>query len=304
METPPQTIPWEFHMIRLTHYRLANSTDVNHRRVAQSLVRAHECHVFEDEAYLVLSYSSQGTILDLINSFCKARIQNGLSSENIGLDESLTMFFGIEMIRTMQAFHNIGILHGDIKSDNCLVRFDPSVSSADLYSYDRSGADGWYARGVTFIDLGRSIDLRCFIPTVKFQADWEQSASECPEIRMGRPYKYNIDYYGVADLIHECLFTKHLVYKSDPPIGGDSLATAPRTHSLPAELHWKRGMSKELWLDVFDVLLNTGIAEDEVRVKELKRVLARMEDWLEEKANAKDLKTRLVAAERYVAARK
>jgi checkpoint serine/threonine-protein kinase len=304
MEAPPATIPWEFHMIRLAHARLAKSTDPIHQRVAESLVRAHECHVFQDEAYLVLSYSSQGTILDLINSFCTARTQSGQSTDNIGLDESLAMFFGIELIRTMQAFHAIGILHGDIKSDNCLVRFDPALPAADLWPYNRDGADGWADRGVTFIDLGRAIDLKCFVPAVKFQADWDHSASECPEIRMGRPYKYNIDYYGVADLLHECLFTKHLVYKSDPPIGGDSLATAPRTHSLPGELHWKRGMAKDLWLDVFGVLLNSGTEVDEVRVRELERVLGRMQAWLEEKANAKDLKARLAAAERYVAARK
>lgn len=303
MEAPPETLPWEFHMIRLAHSRFSKSTDPKLRRASDSLIRAHECHLFKDETYLVESYSSQGTLLDLLNDVCKARIQAGQSTDGVGFDESLAMFFAIETMRTMQAFHAVDILHGDIKSDNCLVRFDASVLSVD--HYNRNGDDGWSGRGLTFIDLGRSIDLKCFVPEVKFQADWDKSDSECPEIRMGRPFKYNIDYYGVADLIFEFLFTKHLSYKSEPPIGGpDDLATAPRKHSLPVELRWKRGMSQELWLDVFDVLLNTGTATDELRVKELARVIDRMETWLEEKANAKDLRTRMQAAERYVAARK
>lgn len=300
MEFPPQTIAWEFHIIRMARSRLSASADANQVRAVQSLVRAQECHVFPDEAYLVLSYTPQGTLLDLINVFRDERYKLGQRTDGVGLDEALVMFFGVEVIRTMQSLHSVGIMHGDIKSDNCLVRFDPSTTIVD--SYNRLGQHGWASRGITLIDFGRGIDLKCFTPTVKFQADWTGTGSDCPEIKAMWSWKYNLDYYGVADLLHQSLFAKHLEYRSDPPLD-KAPSTAPREHTLVHD-SWKRGMAKELWLDVFEVLLHCGVREDGVRVTELERVKARMEAWLEEKGNDKELRAKLALAERYVALRK
>lgn len=42
----------------------------------------------------------------------------------MSLDEPVAMFFTLETIRATQAAEDVGILHGDIKSDYCLVRFE------------------------------------------------------------------------------------------------------------------------------------------------------------------------------------
>ncbi|KAI6857098.1 hypothetical protein KC334_g22134, partial [Hortaea werneckii] len=110
MEEPPST--WEFYILQQSHRRLGVS------RAAESIVRAHEMHIFRDECFLVEEYRDQGTLLDLVNI---ARLD---SSSGGGMDEVLAMWFTVELLRTVEAMHSKQLIHGDLKGDNVLVRFD------------------------------------------------------------------------------------------------------------------------------------------------------------------------------------
>lgn len=39
------------------------------------------------------------------------------------MDEVLCIYYSIEMLRMLETLHNVGIIHGDFKPDNLLVRY-------------------------------------------------------------------------------------------------------------------------------------------------------------------------------------
>ncbi|RAL16397.1 putative checkpoint protein kinase (SldA) [Aspergillus homomorphus CBS 101889] len=263
---------WEFYMIRTAHDRLTRNPELS--RATDSIIRAHELHVYKGENILVEDYRGQGTILDLVNLVRHEPISTTTNSE-CGLDEVLAMFFTVELFRTVEALHSCGILHGDIKADNCLVRLDdkPALSPTliDLgndYSdprevyYSPKGHHGWCNKGLSLIDFGRGIDMQAFSPSVQFLADWDVGKHECNEIREGRPWTHQIDLYGLAGTIHVMLFGKYIesmpVRRSE---GASSDSDSPdssttRTYRIRESL--KRYWEREIWTDVFDLLLNPG----------------------------------------------
>ncbi|KAL4929361.1 putative checkpoint protein kinase (SldA) [Aspergillus undulatus] len=249
---PPNA--WEFYMIQLAHDRISQLPVLS--RATDSIIRAHELHIFKNESILVEDYRPQGTLLDLVNLVRNEGISGPATGEG-GLDEALAMFFTIELFRTVQALHTAGLLHGDIKADNCLIRFDDKPgqgqSTLDDYAadprevhYSPTGSFGWSTKGLSLIDFGRGIDMRAFDPNVQFIAEWETGQHECPEIREMRPWTHQIDLYGLAGTVHVMLFGKYIESTITDP--------ASKTYRIRESLkrYWERG----IWNDVFDLLLN------------------------------------------------
>lgn len=327
---------WEFYMIRTAHERLRHSPSLS--RATESIVRAHELHVHKRESFLVEDYRGQGTLLDLINIVRTEPITSNHNPEG-GLEEGLAMFFSVELFRTIEALHATGILHGDIKADNCLVRLDEPDSddspakalslldlgadeqpeSRDSIHYSPGGCHGWRNKGLALIDFGRSIDMHAFSPGVQFIADWETSAHECNEIREMRPWTHQIDLHGLAGTIHVLLFGKYLestlVHTDNSPA---DVATA-RTYRIRESL--KRYWDRDVWHDVFDLLLNPG-SERWVRMEReggamqtssapilpvlhsMRHVRRKMEAWLVANAEKKGLAHQLRRIEALLAERK
>lgn len=264
---------WEFYMIRTAHERVCRSPV--HSRATDSMVRAHELHVHQRESFLVEDYRGQGTLLDLLNVLRNEPISSNHNSDG-GLEESLAMFFSIELFRTVEALHANGILHGDLKADNCLVRLedpstpndpptkslslldldDQSSDDEDSIHYAPSGAYGWRNKGLALIDFGRAIDMQAFQPDVQFIADWETGTHECNEIREMRPWTHQIDLYGLAGIIHVLLFGKYI--ESTPVRTSAGTSDPGSMHTYRIRESFKRYWDRELWADVFDLLLNPG----------------------------------------------
>lgn len=267
MEEPPS--PWEFYIMRQAKRRLGVS------RAADSVVHAYEMHMFKDECYLVEEFRDQGTLLDLVNI---ARAENGV------MDEQLAMFFTIEMLRTVEALHSKGLIHGDLKSDNVLVRFDSLAKEGFWDSqYQRDGRDGWASKGITLIDFGRGIDMKAFKPDVQFIADWVTTEADCAEMRELRPWTFQIDYHGLAGIIHNLLFGKYIstVAERAATLG----AGATKTYRIKESL--KRYWQTEIWQEVLDLLLNPLMhlnGEEDLKMpmlKGMKSVREKMESYLE-----------------------
>ncbi|PKS06585.1 hypothetical protein jhhlp_007333 [Lomentospora prolificans] len=291
MEMPPSA--WEFYMMRLAHARLGV-----HDRAVSSLTYAHEMHLFQDEGFLILPYHANGSLLDVVNFF---------RTEPSGvMDEQLAMFFTVELFRTVEALHGKSILHGDLKPDNCLLRLDVTSSTPALSSeYRPDGTEGWAARGITLIDFGRGIDMRAFPPDVSFIADWKTTAQDCAEMREGRPWTWQIDYHGLAGIIHCLLFGRYIeTVRADA--GG--LGTA-RKYKVRESL--KRYWQVDLWNQCFDLLLNPAShagVEDGGKMpllKGMKRVRTDMEKWLVATCErGAGLKALVAKVEAYAKARK
>ncbi|KAI9675209.1 MAG: hypothetical protein M1829_003569 [Trizodia sp. TS-e1964] len=305
VEAPPSA--WEFYIIRQAELRLAQA------RAAESLIRTFEFHLFKDECFLVEEYLSQGTLLDIVN-MAKA----DTTSTNGGLvDESLVIFFAIELFRVVESLHGSNLMHGDLKVDNCLVRFSTQATTGtdcnELWSprYCRDGSHGWSCRGLALIDFGKGIDMRSFRPDATFFADWKAESSECIEIREMRPWTWQVDYHGLAGIIHTLLFGKYLEtvlvqddqendasrchnQGHDPDqelVGGsklDGCGSLQRNRSrYRVREHLKRYWQQDIWTEVFDCLLNPLLrVENENNghmplLNTLAAIRRKMEDWLE-----------------------
>lgn len=271
MEEPPST--WEFFIIRQSHRRLGVS------RASESIVRAHEMHLYRDECFLVEEFRDQGTLLDLVNI---ARLESGNAT---GMDEMLAMFFTVELLRVVETLHSKQLIHGDLKGDNVLVRFDdPGMETDWSLTYFPSGAHGWSSKGVCLIDFGRGIDMKHFIPNVAFIADWKTSEADCAEMRELRPWTYQIDYHGLAGIIHSLLFGKYMETIGEK--GGSLGQGATKTYRIRES--FKRYWQTEIWSEVFHLLLNplAHLEAEEGKkmpvVRGMRACRERMEAWLEE----------------------
>ncbi|KAK6393030.1 hypothetical protein LTR65_002721 [Meristemomyces frigidus] len=273
MEEPLST--WEFFILRQSHRRLGVS------RAAESIVRAHEMHFFRDECFLVEEYRDQGTLLDLVNV---ARLD---SSSSGGMDEVLAMWLTVELLRTVEALHSKQLIHGDLKGDNVLVRFDDPGSETDWSpTYFPSGAHGWASKGVCLIDFGRGVDMKQFAPNVAFIADWKTSEADCAEMRELRPWTYQIDYHGLAGIVHSLLFGKYMETIGEKGLGVALGQGATKTYRIRE--NFKRYWQNEIWSELFHLLLNplAHVQAEEGRkmpvLKGMRGCRERMEVWLEE----------------------
>ncbi|OWP04934.1 hypothetical protein B2J93_6980 [Marssonina coronariae] len=272
MEDPPSA--WEFYMMRQAKRRLGVS------RAAESILNVYEMHLYADECYLIEEYREQGTLLDVINL---ARMETKPTSTGPGvMDEVLVMFFAVELFRTVEALHSKGVLHGDLKADNCLVRLD-QIPDCDVWAprYRKDGSGGWSKKGIALIDFGRGIDMKVFRPDVQFIADWKTGPGDCAEMRELRPWTYQIDYHGLAGIIHAMLFGKYIDTIADKATGLGGNKSWRIREGL------KRYWQTDIWGAVFELLLNPMKAleaEDGARLpvlKGMRHVRESMEAWLE-----------------------
>jgi checkpoint serine/threonine-protein kinase len=148
--------------------------------------------------------------------------------------------------------------------------------------------------------------MHAFQPNVQFIADWEVGTHECNEIRETRPWTHQIDLYGIAGTIHVLLFGKYIESARVRTSSGTAGGPEPPTYRIRESL--KRYWDRELWSDVFDLLLNPaserwvameredqgGLAEDEHGavlpvLASMRFVRRKMEDWLVANAEKKGL---------------
>ncbi|KAF2227735.1 hypothetical protein BDZ85DRAFT_271280 [Elsinoe ampelina] len=211
--SPPSA--WEFHMLHLSHLRLSSSP-----RLLPSLIPAHELHLHPNASFLLESYSPTGTLLDLVNLARSLEGCNG--GQSAGLEESLAMFYTVELLRFVEGMHSHSLIHGDLKADNVMLRLPsapgPQASWSPTYAPD--GGQGWADHGVTLIDFGRGIDMRNFRPDVKFVADWATTDADCVEMRELRGWTFQIDYHGLAGTAHTLLFGRYMSVVPDRAGGG------------------------------------------------------------------------------------
>lgn len=256
-------IPWEFYLMKQVEQRLCGTRDI------KSIIHADRLYQFADESYLVMDYLPHGTSLDMYVEGCSLYETNGLP-------EVVVIFFAIELIRIVNVLHQNHIIHGDMKSDNVMVRLDPRLLTDRHYKVN--GANGWSEQGVVLIDFGRGIDLTLYSPNTRFIGDWKMDNEDCQEMRDGKPWTFQSDYYGLAGILYTLLFGQKINTVGQKQPDGSIFYKSSQS--------FKRYWQKELWTDIFDILLNptiycTQTGSHMPLVSSLNNCQTRMENWLE-----------------------
>ena len=274
---------WEFYILSQLASRLSPS-------LIPSIVSAKALYLYADESYLFLDFSDQGTLLDAVNSANDSGTAPPTASASSGLEEILAIFFTVELLRVVEGFHAAGVVHGDLKIDNCLVRLG-EVSGRDWKTtYDESGAGGWSKKGVRVIDFGRSVDVAAFSSAKgeqRFKTNFVTSSFDCPEMQSKGSWTYEPDYFGIASIAFTLLFGRFI----ETTLANDTLFLPSTRPTIARERHvisqnFKRYQQAELWGKLFHALLNPALVRrenggegSEIRV-ELRAVRGEMEDWL------------------------
>jgi checkpoint serine/threonine-protein kinase len=126
--------------------------------------------------------------------------------------------------------------------------------------------------------------MKVFKHDVQFIADWKTSEQDCAEMRELRPWTYQVDYHGLAGIVHTLLFGKYISTVAER--GGTLGAGATKTYRIRENL--KRYWQTDIWNEVFDLLLNPlmHLEGEEGRrlpvVRQMKAAREKMESYLEE----------------------
>jgi len=254
VESPPNL--YEFSILSQLHQTLSE-------RLCESIIKPHKLYAYADESYLVMDYSDQGTLLDIVNRAGEIGIKPTAPGIVRGVEELVAMFFTIELMRVVEGLHDAGYIHGDLKVDNCMVRLEslPGESKSWSSTYDPQGLNGWGYKGLKLIDYGRAINTRVFPPSQEFIAEWETDEFDCLEMRTGKPWTFQPDYHGILGIAHCLLFGSFMTEK-------DSLKPA-----------FKRYHQVDLWNSLFDVCLSPQQIPNSLH---LRSVRLSMEDWLQQ----------------------
>lgn len=230
---------------------------------------------------MVCAYGEHGTLQDVVNSYLATGQR---------MDELLCMYYTVEMLRMLEVLHSAGLIHGDIKPDNLLIRHESEI--LEDWAPDRPGC--WKDQGLCLIDWGRSIDVSLFPPSTEFEGDCKTSGFRCIEMQQKRPWTYQIDTYGLCCIVHTMLHGSYMEIEVDMDDG-----TVPK---FRPKAPFKRYHNRDLWTQFFDTLLNIKSCKDNPPLLDLRRVL---EEYLVSNAQfAKKLKNLMVRQSIMMSSRK
>ncbi|XP_075534256.1 uncharacterized protein LOC142568055 isoform X4 [Dermacentor variabilis] len=185
---------------------------------------------FNNGAILVFPYGPYGTLLDLVGRYQK----QGRGC----IPECLVLYFAFELITALQQVHLCGIIHADVKPDNVVIIDLPSKAGF----LDRFTEQG--TRCLQLIDFGRAIDMSQLPPGTTFTNTVTTDGFVCTEMRDGRPWTFQTDWFGLLGCLHVLLFGDYMEV--------EKMATG--TWSIRHK--FKRYWQQDLWNRLFSTLLN------------------------------------------------
>ncbi|CAL1356907.1 unnamed protein product [Linum trigynum] len=241
IQTPP--FPWEFYIYRQLDKRIPDQQ-------RSSFGFAKRMHLYSDYSVLVCDYLSHGTLHDVINSFWVVRKP---------MEEVLCIYYTIEMLCMLETLHDVGLIHGDFKPDNLLVR----CARGELKEDDYKKRDGhWRDQGLCLIDWGRAIDLHLFPSHVEFEGSCRTSGFRCVEMQENKRWKCQADSYNLCGVAHLMLHGSYMEIERK--------RTSDADHVYMPRLPFRRYWNCKLWERLFKELLNNAPHDDKMLLRDLR----------------------------------
>ncbi|KAK9152813.1 hypothetical protein Sjap_000293 [Stephania japonica] len=249
IQKPP--FPWEFYMYFQLDKRIPDSE-------RSSFAFAHRIHLFSDYSILVCDYLAHGTLQDAINAYVVV---------GANMEEILCIYYTIQMLHMLETLHSVAIIHGDFKPDNLLMRYARDDLSEDGF-LGQTGV--WRDQGLCLIDWGRGIDLSLFPDNMVFKGDCRTSGFRCVEMQEHRPWKFQVDTYGLCVIVHMMLHGSYMTLERKVSSDGSYL--------YQPKASFKRYWNVDLWRNLFTRLLNTSPGNDHIEV--LRSLRKSFEDYM------------------------
>src|SRR6185369_5007967 len=104
-----------------------------------------------------------------------------------------------------------------------------------------------------------------FPTNMNFIADWKTDEEDCVEMREGRPWKWQADYYGLAGVIYCMLHNEYLqivqthINNDDYNCNINGNKSSSKKIRYRPILPFKRYWQVDLWKRLFDILLNSSL---------------------------------------------
>lgn len=239
--------PWEFYILSEVSERLTKSK--TSAEVIDMILSGLSMHIYSNVSVLVTPCFMEGNLLDLTNIYRKASPAQ--------VPEVVILTYALDMLRCVQALHNIGIIHGDIKPDNWLLRDkENTINSMSML----------YTKSVVLIDFGRSIDMKLMPPGSFFTTSCNTDLFECVEMQTNRPWTYQVDYYGVLACIYLLFHNEYMKVCYDKRVKKWMPVSKP-----------PRRVNRELFEELFSDLLNI---KDCTSIPPLDSHIAKLQDYL------------------------
>lgn len=134
------------------------------------------------------------------------------------MDDSLVLFYAIEMLRLLHLLHSNCIIHANLNLSQLLFISEEASDSPVMASTGSAWTAGsaacgglWASKYLRLIGFQHSIDLKLFPSSAQFQTDLEEyKYLNSVEINMGKPFKQQIDAFSIAENLHLLLFQRPL----------------------------------------------------------------------------------------------
>ncbi|XP_076314814.1 uncharacterized protein LOC143227200 isoform X2 [Tachypleus tridentatus] len=218
---------WEFYICTELQSRLSKHVDVPD--VRSSVMAINTAMFFTNGSIFVNDFCKYGTLLDLTNFYKK---------QGQTVPESVVMYLTLEMLLILDQVHRCNILHGDVKPDNFMVLdFNKVQYQLEETSLRKTTA-------LRIIDFGRGIDLNLFPPGTTFTIKVNTEGFQCIEMKEGRPWTFQSDWYGVLGSVHTLLFGEYMSVQK------------AKNGAWSIIKKFKRYWQTDLWEELFTTFLN------------------------------------------------
>ncbi|VDP01671.1 unnamed protein product [Soboliphyme baturini] len=246
--------PWEHYISETILHRIKTK---NLSLVENGFAWIKEAYVFSDGFVLALEFFKHHTLTNLVN-----RYRNAGQS----MKEPMVAFLTLEMMKLLNALRSVDIIHAGIKPDSFVLVHPHSTF---LQQKDAEYVDfmSLPVSCLRLMDFSRSIDMSLLPTGSTFAGRTHTSSFVCCEMLDGRPWTYQIDYFGLLCTICFLIEKKYMTtFKYEKR--WKCTTSIPKTWNLT------------IWHRLFDSLLNIQSCDElpdlNIFIEELSKYLSKL----------------------------